>query len=242
MKSQLKLILELDRLDSDIIGIDQKLAEMPSIRQEMSEKTLQKKNIVEEKTKSLGDLEKTKRTKEVQVETSESRLNDFQGKLSQIKTNKEYQAALKEISDTKKANKVIEDEILGLMSQLEVLKKEKEESETFLQDVTITYQNREKELVEEEAILRQKREQFLKDKESLLPQIDVKVAQQYQKVRKARRDALSAIESGVCGGCNMKIPPQLYIEIQKSQSFHTCPSCFRILYLQEWKSEVAQKY
>ena len=35
--------------------------------------------------------------------------------------------------------------------------------------------------------------------------------------------------SGVCYGCFMNIPPQLYIELQKTGGLIHCPQCHRIL-------------
>jgi len=52
---------------------------------------------------------------------------------------------------------------------------------------------------------------------------------------KARRNgiAIVAVSRGICSGCHMNIPPQLYNELQRSEQILCCPNCNRILYWDE---------
>ena len=45
--------------------------------------------------------------------------------------------------------------------------------------------------------------------------------------------AVVPVVNGVCKGCHMAIPPQLYNIIQRGLSMETCPSCNRIIYWEE---------
>jgi len=42
--------------------------------------------------------------------------------------------------------------------------------------------------------------------------------------------AVALAKGGTCQGCRMRLPPQLYNEIQKHLQIHFCPNCQRILY------------
>jgi len=42
--------------------------------------------------------------------------------------------------------------------------------------------------------------------------------------------AVVTVSDGICQGCYMNIPPQLWNEIIKSEKLILCPSCHRILY------------
>ncbi len=48
----------------------------------------------------------------------------------------------------------------------------------------------------------------------------------------SRRNGLAVAEAraGTCQGCRMRLPPQLYNQIQRHDSIHFCPNCQRILY------------
>jgi predicted nucleic acid-binding Zn-ribbon protein len=56
----------------------------------------------------------------------------------------------------------------------------------------------------------------------------------------SRRGGTAVVEvaGGICQGCYMNIPPQLWNEIIKSGRVHLCPSCQRILY---YKPSVGQE-
>jgi predicted nucleic acid-binding Zn-ribbon protein len=42
--------------------------------------------------------------------------------------------------------------------------------------------------------------------------------------------AVTEVKGEVCQGCNMNIPPQLYVEIKSNEEIIQCPQCHRILY------------
>lgn len=234
MKEQITLIFALHELD---LKAQKFQTALEAIEPELGElKTLvaSHRSFVEEKSAKMSELEDQKRSKEREVEIAEIRLKDFQGKLSAIKTNKEYQAALKEISETKKLNKAMEDQILELMTQLDALKTERQAAEEALSGASTTFEKRANELNSEAERLRGMLGEIEKEKEEIAGRIEPSLLAQYRRVRRGRSEAVSGVVGGTCQGCRMRIPPQLYIEIQRMKTIHTCPSCQRILFLPEW--------
>ena len=58
-----------------------------------------------------------------------------------------------------------------------------------------------------------------------------RAAQRYEMIFSRRGGlAVAPAKSGTCQGCRMRMPPQLYNEIQKHLKIHFCPNCQRILY------------
>ena len=55
----------------------------------------------------------------------------------------------------------------------------------------------------------------------------------------SRRGVLAVVEvrSGICQGCRMRVPPQLYNEIQRNEQVILCPSCQRMLF---WRAEAEE--
>jgi predicted nucleic acid-binding Zn-ribbon protein len=239
LKDQLRLIFELNQLDLKINASEESLERIPARREEIETLLQEKKAALEEKTNLLNQIEKEKRDKEGEVALAEARLKEFQGKLVQIKTNKEYQAASKEIAETKKDNKMIEDQILELMTKSETLKKEQQEADESLKASTASFEKERTEMETEEARLKATILEVEQERQKILAQIESSVLGQYHKIKKIRKEAVTFVEGGTCHGCNMHVPPQLYIEIQKSKAVHTCPSCHRILYLPELQKETA---
>lgn len=234
MKEQITLIFAMHEQDMKARNLRQALDAMKPEILELESLVAKNRSILEEKSAKLAALETQKRSKEGDVEIAETRLKDFQGKLSAIKTNKEYQAALKEIADTKKLNKAMEDQILELMGQIDALKAERQAAEEALNGASANLERRKSELEAETERLSGMLREVEAEKAASASRIEPSLMAQYQRVKKGRAEAVSAVVAGTCQGCRMKVPPQLYIEIQKMKTLHVCPSCQRILYLTEW--------
>jgi predicted nucleic acid-binding Zn-ribbon protein len=58
----------------------------------------------------------------------------------------------------------------------------------------------------------------------------------------SRRGGTAVVEvtGGICQGCYMNIPPQLWNEIIKSEKLNLCPSCQRILYFKPGAEQQAK--
>src|SRR5262249_15362910 len=53
----------------------------------------------------------------------------------------------------------------------------------------------------------------------------------YEHVQKKKRGlAVVAVKNGICGGCNVSLPPQLTNIMARFDSFESCPQCHRLLY------------
>lgn len=234
MKEQIRLLLSLHEEDQKIRELQAALERFAPELAEQEALVKGNQKTLDEANAKIAELEKAKRSKEADVETSEARQKDFQGKLSLIKTNKEYQAALKEISETKKNNKAIEDQILELMKQIEALKAEQQAAAEALKGASEVCEKTTGTFASEAGRIRREIETLQADRDRIGAQVQPGLISQYQRVRKSGKESLAQVVGGTCQGCYMKIPPQLYIELQKLTTIHVCPSCHRILYLAEW--------
>ncbi|HEX5038432.1 MAG TPA: C4-type zinc ribbon domain-containing protein [bacterium] len=234
MKEQITLIFALHEQDLKAQNLQKALDAIAPELQQLETLVATNRSQAEQKSAKMAELETLKRSKERDVETSEARQKDFQGKLSTIKTNKEYQAALKEISETKKINKATEDQILEVMTQLDGLKTEKQAADEALTASEANLEKRRAELSAESERLMGMLREVESEKKVIAEKVDPALMVQYQRVRKGRAEAVSEVSGGTCQGCRMRIPPQLYIEIQKMKTIHVCPSCQRLLYMPEW--------
>jgi predicted nucleic acid-binding Zn-ribbon protein len=72
------------------------------------------------------------------------------------------------------------------------------------------------------------------ERDNLLSVVNERLRSVYIELREKRNGvAVSNAKNGVCLGCFMNIPPQLFIEVTKNKQLIQCPSCGRILYFSE---------
>ena len=233
MNEQLRLLRELQDVDLQLKAIEADKERYPMEMKNLDEKLASEKEMSKQKRERIELLEKERRQKEGDLELGQERIKKAQSKLYDIKTNKEYQALLTEIETLKEVDSQREIEILEIMDEIDELKKE--------------YGGVEKALLEmEERIGAEKRqlEQSLGEADSALAtkkrkrtmitkKLPPELMGLYRTLREKRRTAVVPARFGTCQGCNVRIPPQMFNEVQKNEAIIVCPSCNRILYWED---------
>jgi hypothetical protein len=67
---------------------------------------------------------------------------------------------------------------------------------------------------------------------------DAGLLKRYEQIRsRMRGKAVVEVRKGICQGCQVSLPPQLYNELFKGDVLHVCPSCQRILFVDREAAE-----
>jgi predicted nucleic acid-binding Zn-ribbon protein len=236
LQKQLELLKTLQRIDSDISSIEHNRATYPNKIKQLDEE-LERKNQRAEKDKAqLEEVQKQRVSKEQSLRLEGERLKNAQDRLLSVKTNKEYQAALKEIEDIKVLCNDLETEILVIMEKTDALTREiksqeiedKEWKQGFEKQKEVLQAEIQKSDLELETQKSMRVETFKDVEPSLLKKYDTLV-------QKRQGLAVVAIEDGHCQGCNMHIPPQKILELRRNRdsAIMSCPFCNRMLYFDE---------
>lgn len=210
-----------------LVSTPKKIEKMDHGIQAMHEKVDKEKEILEE-------FEKERRKKEKELELEKEKIKKFESKLYEVKTNKEYQALLKEIETAKKANDKEEEEIIEIMVKIEELKKDFESTSKTLKEKEKVAEVEKKKLLSEADSIEKTIKDLTQQRDNLLSVVDKTLRDAYNRLISRRGGmAVVNVKNGVCLGCFMNIPPQLFIEVTKNNRLILCPSCNRIFYFTE---------
>src|SRR4029450_12943310 len=132
MDQHLQRLQELQVLDSRVAGLERKLEAIPGRIQAIRDGVQQAKTSVDEIRGKLDGARKDLRTKEKELEYQGAQRKKLEARLYEVKTNKEYSAALAEIEGAKVEKDRLEEEILGLMELQERLGREAVEADARL--------------------------------------------------------------------------------------------------------------
>jgi len=231
LENNLELLIKLQKLDSLILNKQSIIDEMP-LKISETELPLKEGQAALEKIKQQKDLlGKKKRDKERELDDFNEKIKKLKARTTEIKTNKEYQAQLKEIESAEKELYGLEDKILLIMEEMDAssqdikleegrIKSEKNKLETFKEKLENEISEAEKELVS----LKEAREKIVEG-------INRETYNLYMGlIESSGGIAVTEVKGEVCQGCNMNIPPQLYVEIKSNEEIIQCPQCHRILY------------
>jgi uncharacterized protein len=231
LNEQLKTLYEIQKLDTKILGNERKRASAPQHIQEMEQEIADANEKVLKEQEIIEELDRERRRKEQELEAEKEKIKKSQAKLLDVKTNKEYQALLKETETAQAANDKTEEEIILLLERIEDLKREHQELSSRLtsrqKEISIDKRQIEEEMKSIDDVV----DVLKTEKEKFLEHLDKELIQRYEVLIERRVGvAVVSARNGVCLGCYMNIPPQLFIEVTKNCQLITCPSCNRIFY------------
>jgi predicted nucleic acid-binding Zn-ribbon protein len=238
-QEQLTILRELQEIDLNLHKCRVLLDGLPK-RLQQTESALAAVTEELSGTKAeLKELEHTRRTDEADLAASVEHLREREAKLYAIKTNKEYQAALKEISEAKRQNREREDRILAAMERIEELTQKSTQLETDFADKEKAYKAKKEEVDAEERTLRQTVEEGEAKRPDLVSRLEKVIQRKYDFIRQRYPDALVPVVNVICQGCSRRIPPQLYNEMLRQKELKVCPNCQRMIYVMEASPEEA---
>jgi predicted nucleic acid-binding Zn-ribbon protein len=235
LREQLELLWELQKIDLGLKSIKEEKDRYPKEMKKLDEKQKAERERIEREKEKVESLEKTRRQKEGQLALEQEKIKRAGGRMSEIKTNKEYQALLTEIEALKEANSRMEEEILQVMDEIDELKKDLSKRE---KDAGVTLEKIEaerKKLQETMAHDEKVWNKQMERREALSKQIESKLVKLYNTLKEKRQGVgVVSVKHETCQGCFVHVPPQMFIEVQKNNTIVRCPNCNRILF---WEGE-----
>jgi len=230
--AQLKTLIDLQGVDTRIAAHEAEAARLPKEIAAVHTAIETAKKDVEAGKARLDAAKKDQRAREKDLEVVQAKRSKTEGRLYEVKTNKEYSAVLAEIEEIKQEKGRVEEEILVLMESQERLTADIKDSEA-------RFKGREAQGKQEEVALQEKLRGVEADlalvrteRGELAKQLPAGVLADYDRLLKARGGLALAqvVKPNLCGGCRMTVTPQRLQELRAQTAPLPCESCGRYLY------------
>lgn len=234
MDSQLQTLVELQGFDGRIAALETEAARLPKQIEAIQAALAEAKKTAETIRAKVDATKKDLRAREKDLEVTAGKRTKAETRLYEVKTNKEYSAALLEIEEIKQEKGKTEEEILALMEMQDKLGVEVREAEA-------RFKSREEQARQDEAVVRKKLAVVQQELDVVRAERDSRARElpkgllaDYDRILKARGGiAVANVSSAaVCGGCRVTIRPQAIQELRVATELMRCESCGRFLY---WK-------
>ncbi|MFH1578024.1 MAG: C4-type zinc ribbon domain-containing protein [Candidatus Omnitrophota bacterium] len=234
LKKQLGLLTKLQSIDTQIYSLQQEKEATPLKIKEFDEAFAKKKENLAQLEKKALDLQKQRKAKELELASREEEGRKMQNQLYQLKTNKEYDAKLKEIAGVKADVSVFEDEILVLLDGLDKSKGEVDKEKQLLAEEEKKINTQKQELNFRAKEIEEKLHQLEAHRKQLVEEIAPSMLSKYERVLANRNSlAIVKVENNACQGCFMQVSPQVINLIKMYENIIVCEVCQRILYIDE---------
>jgi len=231
MRETIENLLILQDRDRKIRRTKAELAEIEPERRVLKTKAADTQAALEGAKTRVKQIESSRKDLELEVEAKQQQIARYANQQLETRKNEEYRALAHEI-DTCKADIIrIEDKQIELMEQGEVGQKEvaratqaaneaKKLMEDLLADLATREANLKKDLAELEA-----------NRQDLAGAVNEEALSRYERIMRSKGEhVVVGVQHGVCGGCHMKLQPQLLVTCQAAKELVTCSNCGRILY------------
>lgn len=230
IKAQTQVLLELKKIEEKIGRLQLEMDRFPAEANRLTQSVNKKKEEVDGNRAFVESAEKTLRKSEIDLKEMEDKLRKAEDKMREVKTNEEFQAALKENETQKRDKSTLEDLVLKLMNELESKRKSLRELDKSFQAFSATVKTDLDKIEQERQTIARELEQFLAKRNEKSSALSGEIASLFKRVTvRTRGAAVVSAENGLCLGCNMRIRPQIYNEVLGFKAIHPCPNCGRII-------------
>jgi uncharacterized protein len=232
-----KSLQRLDELQEIDLKIDSFKGEKEGMLQEQAHldgKVAEAESVIAMKNAELATLEEEKAGLEESMAMESENIARSEGRIKEIKTQKEYQAVSKEITAARKQKAEMEEQILQKIGRLDELKGEIAGLEENLEALRGNVAEQKSEVQGRIDKLDEGIVQDTSKREEIIKELSPAIIRRYTLLREQRRGlAVAVAKGGSCLGCNMNLPPQLYNTLFRCDDLVTCPHCQRMLVLRQ---------
>lgn len=208
-----------DAVSQERQGLDAKRATLASLEERIARSQKNSGDM----DKMRGDLMGEVRQMSIQVERSRE-------KLSRCRTEREANAAQREIEELRKLYRDREIEVEKLDGFLEQARQDMAtvtaERDALLADLNAVEGETVGRLAQGDAAVAEKEA----IRKGLVANVPPALYRRYELIRGRRGTAITSTTDGTCSVCHMRLPPMLFQELTRENKFDQCPSCNRILY------------
>jgi uncharacterized protein len=240
LNAKVQALIDLQRVDSEINELTRSGEAHPLRLAELERLIGQAKSLMEGEQQKLADNEKQRRDLEQQVTAERDTIKKWEGRLSDLRTPREYSALSREIDIAKKTVEGLEEQGRELRGMADPIKKAIDERQLELMERQEAVGGEAQEIRQKIGALKGRLAQLQETREKAARLVDPALLTRYEAIRKKRSVAVVPVVNGTCRGCHMNLPPQMFNMLRSGQiTIETCPSCHRLFYAPDPPPEAA---
>ena len=232
MSPDLDRLIRLQELDSTIEDARRRVAAHPQRLADADARLADAHQRVDAARQRFKDNQEARRGLEKEAAVFQGRVGKFKDQLSEVKTNREYQAIQHEIETAQRDLGAVEEKVLEQMMDADVIGADIKDAETVLvaqeKEVRAEKTTLSQELVAGEAALATASQ----SRESVLAGMEPRLIALFEQVARVRKGVAicNATLDGLCSVCHVRLRPQVFQLVRQNDSVIQCDHCQRILY------------
>ncbi len=230
-QKQIEQLVVLQKLDGEILVLEQEIDNAPKELKELEDRFGAAQDKKQQILEKIDLLKEQQKRLSLEIEDDAVKIKKSKSKLMMASNTREYHAMMREMDNMEKLNRLREEENVTLTEEIT-------RQETLLGQMDSNGSSMEDELTKHRASLdaRVSKAQkslsgLMKDRATSCEIIPKPILSRYEFIRsRLANPVIVPVETGICAGCHIAIPPQTYNELQRGKQIHSCPNCQRLIY------------
>ena len=240
MREEINRLMELQTVDRQLQELEQSLSSIAGRVDQLRIEIQTNQTELDRLSEQDKEISASRKKSERELAEGEVRIRNKRMRLTLVRNDKELQALTHEVESLKETNQRLEGEVLASMEGADTRTARIKELTEAIAKGRVDLNAAEKEIANEVEELKGNIAKARKAREKVAENVEPSLLSRYQMIFSRRGGvAVALAKGGTCQGCRMRLPPQLYNEIQKLRQIHFCPNCQRVLYYEEPGAEKA---
>ncbi|MGH9764448.1 MAG: zinc ribbon domain-containing protein, partial [Blastocatellia bacterium] len=215
MREEIARLMSLQTIDRELRELEEALAAVAERVDQLREQATKQQESLDALTREEQQTATSRRQLERDLADGEALIRDKRMRLNQVRTEKELQALTHEVESLKESNQRMETELLALMEAAEPRAVRIKELTEELARTRAELIAAEKEIAAQVEDLKVSIAKQRLDRDLMAKDINGQLLRKYQMIFDRRNGlAVAEAKTGTCQGCRMRLPPQLFNEIQ----------------------------
>jgi predicted nucleic acid-binding Zn-ribbon protein len=229
----LRRLIELQKLDDELATLEEEHRGLPARRATFALQQAAAEERLAASREAVRAAEAGQRQAEHDLQDREAAVAKLEGQQHQVKTNEAYTALLREIDHGREAISGCETRILEAMEAAQVCAEASATAQAEAKAAGERAETGERSLLAREGELAGRIEALAAQRALAREQVERSLAELYERIATRKRPAVVIVTRGICTGCRVDIPPQIFVDLQSRKRVVTCERCQRILVLAE---------
>jgi predicted nucleic acid-binding Zn-ribbon protein len=227
---QIRALERLAQIDAELKELQERLSQERSTLEGLKSgiAKLDEKLVLDRG--ALGSMEKMRNELVMDVRNMNQQLEHSREKLSRARTEREANAAQRELEELRKLIRDREDEITKLTTSLDASQQQIDATEGEHKKLVDDLAAREGDISSKLGDAQTRVSEKETERAGALKPLPPVLYRRYEMIRQKRGTAIAKTTDGTCNACHMALPPQLFHRLRREPILEQCPSCHRIIY------------
>ncbi|WP_126381311.1 zinc ribbon domain-containing protein [Desulfovibrio ferrophilus] len=228
---QIEQLVVLQKVDDEIIVLQQELENLPKELAELEQQDEETGQRLEQLNDKLDILKTQQKRLDDEIEDNSVKIKKSKSKLMMAENTREYHAMMREMDNMDKINRTREEERVALSEELERQKEIGAEITTESKELKEKLEEYRASIKKRTTAAKKRLNALEKQRNKACEVVPKPVLGRYEFIRaRIHNPVIVSVIDGVCTGCNIQIPPQIFNDLQKGEQIISCPNCQRLTF------------